>query len=66
MLDENSRFNPVTPYAVSKVLVESDVGKLASQFSPTFAKFNCVWGVTENPFRRCSKQLYRMGLTTDK
>jgi nucleoside-diphosphate-sugar epimerase len=47
MLDESSSFNPVTPYAVSKVLVESDVGKLASsQFSPIFLRNSTAYGVS--------------------
>jgi nucleoside-diphosphate-sugar epimerase len=47
MLDENAIFNPVTPYAVSKVLVEKDVGKLASSgFSPTFLRNATAYGVS--------------------
>jgi nucleoside-diphosphate-sugar epimerase len=47
MLDENAVFNPVTPYAVSKVLVEKDVGKLASSgFSPTFLRNATAYGVS--------------------
>jgi nucleoside-diphosphate-sugar epimerase len=47
MLDENASFNPVTPYAVSKVFVERDVGKLASPgFSPTFLRNSTAYGVS--------------------
>lgn len=47
MLDESAAFNPVTPYAVSKVLVERDVGKLASsEFSPTFLRNSTAYGVS--------------------
>jgi nucleoside-diphosphate-sugar epimerase len=47
MLDENANFNPVTPYAVSKVLVERDVGRLASTgFSPTFLRNATAYGVS--------------------
>jgi len=47
ILDENASFNPVTPYAVSKVLVERDVAKLASpEFSPTFLRNSTAYGVS--------------------
>jgi nucleoside-diphosphate-sugar epimerase len=47
MLDENAAFNPVTAYAVSKVFVERDVGKLASSdFSPTFLRNSTAYGVS--------------------
>ena len=47
MLDETALFNPVTPYAVSKVLVERDVGKIASrEFSPTFLRNATAYGVS--------------------
>jgi nucleoside-diphosphate-sugar epimerase len=50
-LDENSAFNPVTPYGRSKVLVEQDVSKLASdRFSPTFLRNATAYGVS--PFLR--------------
>jgi nucleoside-diphosphate-sugar epimerase len=46
-LDENSAFNPVTPYGQSKVLVEQDVSKLADDnFSPTFLRSGTAYGVS--------------------
>ena len=46
-LDETAEFNPVTPYARSKVLVENDVRKLADDnFSPTFLRNATAYGVS--------------------
>jgi len=46
-LDENARFNPVTPYGVSKVEVERDVGPLADDhFSPTFLRASTAFGMS--------------------
>ena len=46
-LDETAEFNPVTPYARSKVLVEQDVAKLADDnFSPTFLRNATAYGVS--------------------
>ncbi|MBZ5695446.1 MAG: SDR family oxidoreductase [Acidobacteriia bacterium] len=46
-LDETAEFNPVTPYARSKVLVEMDVAKLADDsFSPTFLRNATAYGVS--------------------
>jgi len=45
MLDETARFNPITPYGESKVLVERDVGALADDtFSPTFMRNATAYG----------------------
>ncbi|MGD2048707.1 MAG: SDR family oxidoreductase [Chloroflexota bacterium] len=46
-IDEESPFKPVTPYGRSKVLVEQDVSKLASDdFSPTFLRSGTAYGVS--------------------
>ncbi len=46
-LDENARFNPVTPYGVSKVEVEHDVAPMASDdFSPTFLRASTAYGMS--------------------
>jgi nucleoside-diphosphate-sugar epimerase len=46
-LDETADFNPVTPYAESKVWVERDVAKLADDsFSPTFLRSATAFGVS--------------------
>lgn len=47
ILNEDAEFNPVTPYARSKVLVEQDVARLASDdFSPTFMRNATAYGVS--------------------
>jgi nucleoside-diphosphate-sugar epimerase len=47
ILDETAEFNPVTPYARSKVLVEHEVSKLADRdFSPTFLRNATAYGVS--------------------
>ncbi|MGH7634557.1 MAG: NAD-dependent epimerase/dehydratase family protein, partial [Gemmatimonadaceae bacterium] len=46
-LDETAGFNPVTPYAQSKVWVERDVARLADDpFSPTFLRSATAFGVS--------------------
>jgi nucleoside-diphosphate-sugar epimerase len=47
MLDETAAFNPITAYGNSKVLVENDVAKLASDgFSPTFMRNATAYGLS--------------------
>jgi nucleoside-diphosphate-sugar epimerase len=47
LLNENSAFNPVTPYGQSKVMVEQDVSQLADDnFSPTFLRNATAYGVS--------------------
>lgn len=46
-LDEQSAFNPVTPYGVSKVKSEQDVSQLADDnFSPTFLRNATAYGAS--------------------
>jgi nucleoside-diphosphate-sugar epimerase len=46
-LDETAEFNPVTPYAKSKVYVERDVSEMASgDFSPVFMRNATAYGVS--------------------
>ncbi len=46
-LNEESAFNPVTPYGRSKVMVEQDVAKMADdRFSPTFLRSATAYGVS--------------------
>jgi len=47
MLDEESAFNPVTPYGESKVLVEKDLSRMADEsFSPTSLRNATAFGVS--------------------
>ena len=46
-LTESANFNPVTPYAHSKVLVEEELAQLAdNNFSPTFLRNATAYGVS--------------------
>lgn len=47
LIDEQASFSPVTPYGVSKVLVEKDVIKLADdRFCPVFLRSATAYGVS--------------------
>jgi nucleoside-diphosphate-sugar epimerase len=47
LLEEDAPFNPVTAYGESKVMVEQDVAKLATDdFSPTFLRNATAYGVS--------------------
>jgi nucleoside-diphosphate-sugar epimerase len=47
LLNEESAFNPVTPYGISKVKVEQDVSKMAdAKFSPIFLRNATAFGVS--------------------
>jgi nucleoside-diphosphate-sugar epimerase len=47
MLQEDAAFNPITPYGVSKVLVEQDVANLADDtFSPSYLRNATAYGVS--------------------
>ena len=46
-LDETAAFNPVTPYAVSKVKVEAALNKMAdADFSPTYIRASTAYGLS--------------------
>ena len=47
MQDESATLNPVTPYAISKCMVERDVAKLAdNNFSPVFMRNSTAYGLS--------------------
>ena len=47
IVNEESEVNPITPYAVSKVLAEKSISKLAdSNFFPTFLRSSTAYGLS--------------------
>ena len=47
MQDESAALNPITPYAISKVMVERDVAELADDhFTPVFMRNATAYGVS--------------------
>ena len=47
LVDENVELNPITPYALSKVLVERDMSYLADDnFSPTYLRNSTAYGIS--------------------
>jgi nucleoside-diphosphate-sugar epimerase len=47
LLTEEAAFNPITPYAISKVRVEEDLSKLADgSFTPVYLRNATVYGVS--------------------
>lgn len=47
LLDESARFDPITPYGETKVMVERDLSEMAGDdFSPTYLRNATVYGVS--------------------
>ena len=67
-LTEESAFNPVTPYGVSKVRVEQEVSKLADDnFSPTYLRNATAYGVSPRlRFDLVLNNLVAWAMTTGK
>ncbi len=67
-LDETADFNPVTPYAKSKVYVERDVSQMATDdFSPVFMRNATAYGVSPRiRFDLVINNLVAWALTTGK
>lgn len=67
-LDEDADFNPVTPYGVSKVIVESALAKMAdNNFSPTFMRASTAYGLSPRiRFDLVTNNLTAWAFTTGK
>jgi nucleoside-diphosphate-sugar epimerase len=47
VVNEESKVNPITPYAISKVMAEDSISKLAdSKFFPTFLRSSTAYGLS--------------------
>jgi nucleoside-diphosphate-sugar epimerase len=67
-LNENSSFNPVTPYGISKVKVEVALTKMADEkFSPTFIRASTAYGISPRiRFDLVANNLTAWAFTTGK
>lgn len=67
-INEDSAFNPVTPYGISKVLAEQDLSKLANDdFTPTFLRSATAYGVSPRlRFDLVLNNLTAWGFTTGR
>lgn len=66
MLTEKATFNPVTPYGITKVMVEQDLAKLADDnFSPVYLRNATAYGISPRlRFGLVLNDLVALALTT--